>query len=190
MTPGGWVSSMRVASSALTDSSSQTGWVWESRSNTLILLFNESYPESLSPPTPLQLGKCSWTPLPWVSSLADTQSEVSLSSAGGFQQQQEQHLHIRKSGVKSSEQNKMKMTDSPLHNLLLSGWRHLHHFLLHLYDLHHKRVNQLEEGRKGSSRWSRRRKSKKVQQMEGFGTFPMCWPHFPLTGNRVKKRGF
>lgn len=102
MTPGGWVSSMRVASSALTDSSSQTGWVWESRSNTLILLFNESYPESFSPPTPLQLGNCSWTLLPWPSSLADTQSEVSLPSAGGFQQHQEQHLHIRKSGVKSS----------------------------------------------------------------------------------------
>lgn len=95
MTPGGWVSSMRVASSALTDSSSQTGWVWERRSNTLILLFNESYPESLSPLTPLQLGNCSWTLLPRLSSLANTQSEVSLPSAGGFQQQQEQHLHIR-----------------------------------------------------------------------------------------------
>lgn len=40
------------------------------------------------------------------------------------------------------------MADSPLHKLLLSGWRLLHHFLLHLYNLPDKRVNQLEEGRK------------------------------------------
>ncbi|TNN77891.1 hypothetical protein EYF80_011948 [Liparis tanakae] len=49
---------MRLASSSLTASSSHTGWVRLSLSNTLILLRKESYPESLSPPCPPQWGDC------------------------------------------------------------------------------------------------------------------------------------
>lgn len=63
LTPGGCLSSMRLASSSLTPSSSHAGWVWVSRSHTLILLRKESYPESLSPTSPPQWRACRYTPL-------------------------------------------------------------------------------------------------------------------------------
>lgn len=103
--------------------------------------------EHCSPDSPAwQTRRVKWVcPLLVVSS----SSRSSIYTSGN---QESNHL--------SRKQFKMKMAESPLHKLLLSGWRRLHHFLLHLYNLHHKRVNQLEEGRKRSSRWSRRRGKK------------------------------